>query len=41
MTVFIYDLICKHDTPHPITYNDADSDVSSAPENCMQRVASP
>lgn len=37
MTVYIYDLICKHDTPHPITYSDAEADESSAPENCMQK----
>lgn len=37
MTVYIYDLICKRDTPHYITYSDVTEDVSSAPENCMQK----
>lgn len=37
MTVYIYDLICKRDTPHNITYSDVTEDVSSAPENCMQK----
>lgn len=37
MTVYIYDLICKRDTPHVITYSDVNEDASSAPENCMQK----
>ena len=37
MTVYIYDLVCKRDTPHYITYSDVTEDVSSAPENCMQK----
>ena len=37
MTVYIYDLICKRDTPHVITYNNTNEDESSAPENCMQK----
>ena len=37
MTVYIYDLICKRDTPHVITYSDVNEDMSSAPENCMQK----
>lgn len=41
MTVYIYDLVCKHDTPYPINYNDNDptqssSAENSAPENCMR-----
>lgn len=37
MTVYIYDLVCKKDTPHEIDYNNADSDTNSAPEACMQK----
>lgn len=37
MTVWIYDLICKHDTPHDIKYNAATNDQNSAPEACMQK----
>ena len=37
MTVFIYDLICKRDTPHGISYSDAEADDNSAPEACMQK----
>ena len=39
MTVYIYDLICKRDTPHYITYSDIPEDQSSAPENCMRKGA--
>lgn len=39
MTVYIYDLICKRDTPHYITYSDIVEDMSSAPENCMRKGA--
>lgn len=41
VTVFIYDLICKHDTPHEIKYNDAVSTENSAPEACMYKGANP
>lgn len=37
ITVYIYDLVCKHDTPYNITYSDANEVVSSAPENCMRK----
>lgn len=37
MTVYIYDLICKRDTPYYITYSDIVETASSAPENCMVR----
>ena len=37
ITCYIYDLICKRDTPYGITYSDALNDASSAPENCMQK----
>lgn len=37
ITVWIYDLICKRDTPFDITYADEESDVSSAPENMMRK----
>lgn len=37
MTVYIYDLICKRDTPYYITYSDIPEDMSSAPENCMRK----
>ncbi|ORX36560.1 hypothetical protein BCR36DRAFT_369444 [Piromyces finnis] len=37
MTVYIYDLICKCDTPHQIAYSDANNDGNSAPEACMQK----
>ncbi|AXF52631.1 MAG: capsid protein [Cressdnaviricota sp.] len=41
MTVYVYDLVCKHDTPYEIKYNDNDptkssSNSNSAPENCMR-----
>ena len=37
ITVFIYDLVCKHDTPYEITYGPVAANVqSSAPEQCMQ-----
>lgn len=39
MTVYIYDLICKRDTPYTITYNDANNDFNNAPEACMQKGA--
>ena len=39
MTVYIYDLICKRDTPYSIMYNDVNNDDNSAPENCMQHGA--
>lgn len=35
ITVFIYDLICKRDTPFSITYADSTNEFSSAPENMM------
>lgn len=36
VTVYIYDLVCKKDTPYTITYGDASGAVgNSAPENCM------
>lgn len=41
VTVFIYDLICKHDTPHEIKYNAATNSTNSAPEACMCRGADP
>lgn len=37
MIVWIYDLICKRDTPNGIFYNDANNDQNSAPEACMQK----
>lgn len=37
ITVYIYDLVCKHDTPFSITYSDSTEVVSSAPENCMRK----
>ena len=37
ITCYIYDLICKRDTPYGITYSDVNNDASSAPENCMQK----
>lgn len=37
ITVYIYDLVCKHDTPFSISYSDATEIVSSAPENCMYK----
>jgi len=37
ITCYIYDLICKRDTPYGITYSDINNDASSAPENCMQK----
>lgn len=39
MTVYIYDLVCKHDTPYPITYAEGGNYSSSAPENCMMKGA--
>ena len=41
MTVYVYDLICKHDTPFEIDYNKNDPtqtshNANSAPENCMR-----
>lgn len=41
ITVYVYDLVCKRDTPYPITYSDANEDRSCAPENCMQRGSEP
>ena len=35
MTVYIYDLICKCDTPYTITYGTPAVGGSCAPENCM------
>ena len=37
MTVFIYDLVCRKDTPYGISYSDATNDDSNAPENCMYK----
>jgi len=37
VTCYVYDLICKTDTPWNITYSDANKDESSAPENCMNK----
>lgn len=37
MTIYIYDLICRHDTPYAIGYSNVSDDNSSAPENCMRR----
>lgn len=38
ITVYIYDLICKHDTPYGIGYGDTQTmSNSSAPEVCMQQ----
>lgn len=39
VTVYIYDLICKRDTPYKITYSDAYQENSSAPENMMYKSA--
>ena len=39
MTVYIYDLICKRDTPYGILYSDAENDINDAPEACMQKGA--
>lgn len=39
VTCYIYDLVCKHDTPWNITYSNSNEDQSSAPENCMQKGA--
>ena len=40
MTVYIYDLVCKHDTPYPISYVPGDQTVPNAgPEHCMQKGA--
>lgn len=41
ITVFIYDLICKRDTPYSITYNDANNEFNSAPEACMMKSTKP
>lgn len=41
ITVYVYDLICKRDTPFPITYSNSENDSSCAPENLMQRGAEP
>lgn len=35
ITVYMYDLICKRDTPYDITYSDANNNYSSSPESCM------
>lgn len=36
LTVYIYDLICKHDTPYPIDYGDLNTDqYHCQPEACM------
>ena len=38
MTVYIYDLICKHDTPRPINYGSTQTlGTSNSPEVCMQQ----
>lgn len=38
ITVYIYDLICKHDTPYGILYGDTQTLAnSSSPEVCMQQ----
>lgn len=38
MTVYIYDLICKHDTPYQIQYGSTQTtSTSSSPEVCMQQ----
>lgn len=38
MTVYIYDLICKHDTPLPILYSSGQTVTnSSSPEACMMQ----
>lgn len=40
MTVYIYDLICKHDTPQQIQYGDTQTPAtSSSPECCMEQSA--
>lgn len=39
VTVYIYDLICKRDTPYSITYGEANQNNSSAPENMMMKSA--
>jgi len=36
MTVYVYDLICKHDTPYSITYNNVNNYYNSAAEACMR-----
>lgn len=36
MTVYIYDLVCKHDTPSSIYYNKSTQTNNSAPEACMR-----
>lgn len=35
ITVYIYDLICKQDTPWQIQYDNPDDRYNSAPESCM------
>lgn len=38
MTVYIYDLICKHDTPRPIKYGNTQTVTTScSPECCMEQ----
>lgn len=38
MTVYIYDLICKHDTPRPIKYGSTQTITTScSPECCMEQ----
>lgn len=38
MTVYIYDLVCKHDTPQQIQYGSGQNmTTSSSPECCMQQ----
>lgn len=37
VTVYIYDLICKRDTPYSILYSDAYEENSCAPENMMRK----
>lgn len=40
MTVYVYDLICKHDTPFAIAYGSGQTITnSSSPEMCMQQSA--
>lgn len=35
ITCYVYDLICKRDTPDEISYNNSEVDTNAAPENCM------
>lgn len=37
VTVYVYDLVLRKDTPYGITYSDVQNDQSNAPENCMQK----